>query len=363
MIRLTVPLIEDDDLDAVHEVLTSGYLVQGRHVAALEAGIAAWTGTGHVVVVSSGTAALHLALLGLGLGPGSRIAVPAYSFNATANVVEMIGATPVFVDIEPRTFAMDPDALETAHGRARLDAVMPVHPFGHLADMPGLAAAAPGVPVVEDAAAALGARRGGAAAGSFGAAGCFSFHPRKVLTTGEGGAIATDDAALARTLRALRNHGLDPDAPAPDFMMAGLNYRMTDVQAALGVTQLAKLERMIAGRLAAAERYAPLLAGTSVRRPISSPDTTPVWQSYVTLLPHGVDRDALIRRLRGEGVEVQIGTYHMPMTSHFRERFGFRRGDFPVADDVADRALALPLHPTLTAEEQALVIERLVAAL
>lgn len=363
MIRLTVPLIEEDDLDAVREALASGYLVQGRHVAALEAGIAAWTGTRHVVVVSSGTAALHLSLLGLGLGPGSRVAVPAYSFNATANVVAMVGATPVFVDIEPNTFAMDPDALEVAHGRQPLDAVMPVHPFGQIADMSGLAGAAPGVLIVEDAAAALGARRDGATAGSFGAAGCFSFHPRKVLTTGEGGAIATNDAALARTLRALRNHGLDPDAPAPDFVMAGLNYRMTDVQAALGVTQLAKLERMIAGRLAAAERYTLLLAGTPLRCPTTPPGATPVWQSYVTLVPFGVDRDALIRRLRGEGVEVQIGTYHMPMTSYFREHFGFRRGDFPVTDDVADRTLSLPLHPTITAEEQATVIERLVAAL
>ncbi len=363
MIRLTVPLIEEDDLAAVRDALASGFLVQGRHVAAFEAAIAERTGTRHAVVVSSGTAALHLALLALGLGPGSRVAVPAYSFNATANVVELIGGTPVFVDIDPVTYAMDPDALERAHGQGRLDAVMPVHPFGHVADMAGIEGAAPGVPVVEDAAAALGAHLGGTAAGAFGVAGCFSFHPRKILTTGEGGAITTNDPDLDRRLRALRNHGMDPLAPAPDFMMAGLNYRMTDVQAAMGVTQMAKLDRIIESRRAAAERYDALLAGTPVTRPHTAPGAVPVWQSYVTMLPAGVDRDALIPHLRAEGVEVQIGTYHMPLTTHFRATHGFARGDFPGTDAVADRGLALPLSPTITAEEQVEVVERLLGAL
>ena len=258
---------------------------------------------------------------------------------------------------------MDPDALERAHGRARLDAVMPVHPFGQVADMAGLGSAAPGVPVIEDAAAALGGRRDGTPAGSFGTFGCFSFHPRKALTTGEGGAVSTNDAALARTIRALRNHGLDPDAAAPDFVMAGLNYRMTDVQAALGVTQLAKFDRIVAGRRAAAERYDVLLAGSPVRSPVVADGSEPVWQSYITLLPSGVDRDALIPRMREQHIEVQIGTYHMPLSTHFRERYGFGRGDFPVTDEVADRSLALPLSPTITADDQERVVERLLASL
>ena len=363
MIRLTRPTIEEDDLAAVREALESGNLVQGRRVEAMEEGIRAIAGTEHAVVVSSGTAALHLALLAIGIGPGDRVAVPAYSFLATANVVEIIGAVPVFVDIEDRTFGIDPDALERAAGRDRLAAVMPVHPFGHVADMAGIASAAPGVPVVEDGAAALGARQAGRAAGSFGAAGCFSFHPRKAVTTGEGGAVTTDDRAVARTVRALRNHGMDPDSAAPDFILPGFNYRMTDVQAAMGVTQLAKLDSIIAGRRAAAARYDALLAGTAIRPPQVLPGNDVVYQSYVTLLPAGVDRPSLIARLRGEGIETQIGTYHMPLASYFRERYGHRPGAFPTTDSVAERALTLPLYPTISADDQAEVVERLLAAL
>lgn len=363
MIRLTVPTIEDDDLAAVRESLASGYLVQGRQVEAMEAEIRRIVQTEHAVVVSSGTAALHLSLLALGIGPGDRVAVPAYSFLATANVIEIVGATPVFVDIEAETFAIDPDALERAVSRERIAAVMPVHPFGQVADMAGIAAAAPGATVIEDGAAALGATWLGRPAGGLGSLGCFSFHPRKAVTTGEGGAVTTNDAALARTIRALRNHGQDPDATTPDFILPGFNYRMTDFQAALGLTQLAKLERIIGGRRAAAARYDRLLAGSPVRAPLAHDGNEVVFQSYVTLLPGGVDRGRLMGRLRDEGIETQIGTYHMPMTTWFRERYGYRPGDFPTTDDVAARALTLPLHPAIAPDDQALVVERLLAAL
>jgi perosamine synthetase len=363
MIRLTVPTIEEDDLAAIREAVESGFLVQGRRVAELEAGISGLTGTEHAVVVSSGTAALHLSLLSLGIGPGDRVAVPAYSFLATANVVELVGAIPVFVDIEDETFAMDPDALERSVGRGRVAAVMPVHPFGQVADMAGLMSAAPGANVIEDGAAALGARQGGRPAGALGMLGCFSFHPRKAMTTGEGGAITTNDRALARTLRALRNHGMDPDSVTVDFILPGFNYRMTDFQAALGLAQLAKLDRIVAGRRAAAARYADLLAGSAVRPPLVRPDNEAVFQSYVTLLPAGVDRDGVMRRLREEGIETQIGTYHMPLATWFRNRYGYRVGQFPVTDAVASRALTLPLHPAIAADDQATVVRHLLAAL
>ena len=162
MIRLTVPTIEEDDLAAIRAAVASGFLVQGARVAALEAALRERVGTEHVIVVSSGTAALHLSLLALGIGPGDRVAVPAYSFLATANVVEICGATPVFVDIEPQAYAIDPDALERAASRpGGFSAVIPVHPFGQLADMSGIAAAAAGIPVVEDAAPAHRAPQGG----------------------------------------------------------------------------------------------------------------------------------------------------------------------------------------------------------
>lgn len=363
MIRLTIPTIEQDDLDAVGEALASGFLVQGPRVARFEEGVRAVTGTQHVVAVSSGTAALHLALLALGVGRGHRVAVPAYSFIATANVVEAVGAEVVFVDIEDQTFSLDPSCLADVVAAGPLAAVIPVHPFGQLAPMREIAAAARDVPLIEDAAAALGAATEGTPAGAHGRMGCFSFHPRKAVTTGEGGAVSTDDPDLARTIRALRNHGQDPDSERVEFIHAGLNYRMTEFQAALGTTQLAKLERIVAGRRAAAARYDELLDGSPVRPPVSRAGGAPVHQSYVTLLPAEVDRDGVIVRLRGEGIETQIGTWHMPLASYYRARYGYRPGDFPVTDSVFVRSLTLPLHPAITAEEQARVVERLLAAL
>lgn len=363
MIRLTIPTIEEDDLAAVREALESGYLVQGRRVVAFEEEVRRIVGTEHAVAVSSGTAALHLALIALGIGRGQRVAVPAYSFQATANVVELVGATPVFVDIEPDTFAIDPDALEHAVAQGGVAAVIPVHPFGQVADMAGIAAAAPAAAVIEDGAAALGATQDGRAAGTFGSLGCFSFHPRKAVTTGEGGAVTTDDPALARIIRALRNHGLDPEAPSPDFIAAGFNYRMTDFQAALGRTQLGKLGRIIDARRAAASRYDNLLRGTPVQAPIIRPANRMVYQSYVTTLPAGVDRGTVMRGLLADGIESQIGTYHMPLTTYFRERYGFRPGDYPMTDSVAARALTLPLYEAITPEQQAIVVDRLLAAL
>ena len=353
MIPLASPLIEQDDLDAVSEVLASGMLVQGPRVAAFEAAVGEVTGASHVVAVSSGTAALHLALLALGIGPGDRVAVPTYSWPATANVVEVVGASCVFVDIEEDTFAMDAGQLAKVASEP-LAAVLPVHPFGAMADLAALADAAPGVTVVEDAACALGARRDGRRAGSVGTVGCFSFHPRKAVTTGEGGALVTADPELADRLLMLRNHGQDPQAGG--FALPGLNYRLTEMQGALGVSQMAKLERIVAGRRAAADRYNQLLAGTDVRAPVTAAGSEPVFQSYVVLLPEGTDRAAVVRRAHDRGVQTQIGTWHVPMTRYYRERYGYGQGDFPVTDRVFEQSLALPLHPRLTEEEQGQVV-------
>ena len=360
MIRLTIPSIDEHDLDAVREALKSGYLVQGARVRAFEEAVGSIVGVEHCVAVSSGTAALHLALLALDIGPGDRVAVPAYSFIATANVVEICGATPVFVDIEPQTFGMDPERLvEAIDDNSSIKVIIPVHCFGQLADLNELFAAAGDIPVVEDAAAALGSALEGKKAGAHSTMGCFSFHPRKAVTTGEGGVITTNDALLARTLRALRNHGIDSDAETTQFVAAGLNYRMTEFQAALGTTQLAKLDRIVAGRQQAAARYDSLLDGIPVRLPIVRKQSTPVYQSYVVLLPEGVQRDATIARMREMGIETQIGTWHMPLTGYYRKRYGHKPGDFPVTDDVFARALALPLHADSCPTEQATVVRSL----
>ena len=374
MIRLTRPSIEDDDLDAVRATLASGHLVQGPRVAAFEQAIAEQVGVAHAVAVTNCTAALQMALLALGVGPGDLVVVGAYSWPTTANVVELCGAQPVFADVDSDTFNLRPDALADTLARLfqspqvgrRVKAIIPVHTFGQIADMPALLAIADryGVPVVEDAACALGAASGGRQAGAWGTMGCFSFHPRKAITTGEGGAIVTNDERHARYLRALRNHGQDFEAGTPDqFVMPGFNNRMTEFQAALGVTQMGKLARVVEARRTLAQRYDILLDPMLARAGARAPDERHVFQSYVVLLPResASERAALIADLRARGVEAQIGTWHMPLVTYYRTRYGHQVGDFPVCDDVAARALTLPLYEGMTLEEQQAVADALAA--
>lgn len=371
MIRLVIPSIEEDDLKAVRETLLSGYLVQGAKVAAFEQAVADYVGSKYAVAVSSCTAGLHISLLALDVHPGDIVLVTAYSWIATANVVELCGARPAFVDICPDTFNMDPNCLgktlrqlmaeeETAR---HVKAILPVHTFGQVADMPSILELANkyDLPVIEDAACALGASLNGRKAGSWGLMGCFSFHPRKAITTGEGGIITTNDSNLARRLRALRNHGQDPEAASQDFIMPGFNYRMTEFQAALGLTQMEKLDRIIASRRHLAALYDQLLEDTLLQVPIVSRGSRPVYQSYVVLLPEKFAgyRDELIAGLTDKGVESSIGTCHMPVTTYFRARYGHQMGDFPVTDQVFARSLTLPLYERLSGQEQRQVVNSL----
>lgn len=371
MIRLTIPSIEDDDLQAAREALASGFLVQGARVAEFERSIAEYVGVKHVIAVSNCTAALHLSLLALEVMPGDLVLVTTYSWPATANVIELCGAQPVFVEIQPDTFNMDTEALEKTLGSLmavaetarRVKAILPVHTFGQMADMTAIMEVAENydIPVVEDAACALGAKWEGRNAGTWGIMGCFSFHPRKAITTGEGGAITTNDDRLARNLRALRNHGLDPEATSPDFIMPGFNYRMTEFQAAFGSSQMQKLDRIIAARRRLAHQYDVLLENDPVLVPATPPQSFHVYQSYVVLLPENAApfRAEIIRKLKEAGIETNIGTWHMPLTTYFRTRYGYRMGDFSVSEKVFARALTLPLHEVLSEEEQTDVIAHL----
>jgi perosamine synthetase len=373
MIRLTVPSIEEDDLQAVREVLETGYLVQGPSTAEFEQHVAKLVGVKHAVAVSNCTAALHLALLSLDVGFNDLVITTAYSWPATGNVIELCGATPIFVDTDPATFNIDPDSLEATLNRlmanptisSRVKAIIPVHTFGQMADMPAILALAGAfkIPVIEDAACALGADLEGRQAGSWGEIGCFSFHPRKAITTGEGGMIVTDRDDIAWKLRALRNHGQAPDGP-PDFIMPGFNYRITEFQAALGIRQLNKLHRVIGARRQGASCYNSLLEGTSIQSPIVAGGQTPVYQSYVVLLPAEVARRraTIIQAMGEKGIQTTIGTYHMPMTTYFRTRYGFCPGDFPNTDQVFSRSLTLPLHEYLTTSEQEEVIATLLSS-
>jgi dTDP-4-amino-4,6-dideoxygalactose transaminase len=368
MIRLAAPDLDREDLDAVCGVLQSGFLVQGQEVEAFEQRIKDVTGSTYAIAVSSCTAALHLGLLALQVGPGDRVAVAAYSWPASANVIALCGASPVFVDIDPQSFNMDPRALDRALcAAAPVKAVMPVHAFGAMAAMKEIKAIAAhrGVLVIEDAACALGARLDGHPAGTWGDVGCFSFHPRKLVTTGEGGAVVTNSAEIAAQVRALRNHGQAPNAPKPDFVLPGFNYRLTEFQAALGRAQMAKLDRLLTVRHQLAGHYHALLDNTGVLCPVAPQQSAHTYQSYVVLLPTTTaeQRDRAVAYLRSSGVEAGTGTHHLPLTTYWRRTLGCREGDFPGADMVAARAVTLPLHTGLSSDDQRRVVAALQAAL
>lgn len=361
MIRLIIPEIGEEEIAAVAAVLRSGYLVQGQHVAEFERRVAEYVGVRHAVAVSSGTAALHLALAALEIGPGDEVIVPDFTFPATANVVALLGATPVLVDIDPATFNVRSELLAAAI-TPRTRALLPVHLFGQPADMaPILALAAQHhLPVIEDAACALGATYHGRACGSLGRLACFSFHPRKAITTGEGGMIVTDDADLAERLRLLRNHGMAQRADGTRFLFPGFNYRLTDFQGALGAVQMTRLEEIIARRRALAELYhTALAAATRLTRPATLADVRHIWQSYVVLLNADVDRAAVMAHLRAAGVETTIGTYAVSA----QPAYATPARTLPGSLRAYQQGLCLPLHSQLTASDVELVVDSLLAAL
>jgi dTDP-4-amino-4,6-dideoxygalactose transaminase len=351
LIPLARPDLGREEEAAVLAVLRSGRLTQGAKVEELEAELRRACGVEHAVAVSSGTAALHLAVLALGLRPKDEVLVPAYTFPATANVVALAGLRPVLVDVDARTMTIDVERAAAAV-TPRTRACLAVHLFGRPVDWEGLRAALPErVVLLEDAAGALGARRRGRPCGSLGLLGCFSFHPRKIVTTGEGGAVTTDDGELAERLRRLRNHGWRPpgfsDLPAP-----GLNYRLADVLCALGVPQLRRLPELLAAREAVARGYAARLAGREdLLLPRADEGDRHGWQAYVVQLDR---RDEALAALRAAGVEAQIGTFALHLLSAYADQ-----GPFPGAERAFRRALALPLHARLTDGE----LDRVVAAL
>jgi dTDP-4-amino-4,6-dideoxygalactose transaminase len=369
MIRLVEPEMGEDEFQAVRRVLATGYLVQGQNVGRFEELVAAYLGLDHAVAVSSGTAALHVALLALGIGPGDEVIVPDFTFPATANVVALVGARPVLADVSLETFNLDPAGVE-ALITPRTRAIMPVHLFGLPAPMDEIQALAEahGLWLIEDAACALGAEYGGRKCGTFGLLGCFSLHPRKAITTGEGGLIGTLDAELADRLRALRNHGQVAGPEGARFEAAGLNYRMTDFQGALGTVQMGKLEQVIGQRQALAAAYDAALAGIpwlrrpsvatggsvlrqELRRAQPGPVSRHVYQSYVVLLEEGLDRERIMVSLREQGIECTIGTYACHAQPFFQRRYGYLSGDLPNAYHAFQRTLTLPLHGRMSPED------------
>jgi perosamine synthetase len=336
LIRLAFPELGEEELAEVRAVLESGALTMGPKVEELEGLVAAACGVEHAVAVSNGTAALHLAVLALGIVPGDEVIVPAYTFPATANVVRLAGATPVLVDVDPATFNLDVGKVYEAV-TPRTKAVLAVHLFGRPLDWEALQSAVPpDVTLLEDAAGALGAKWRGMPCGGLGAAGCLSFHPRKVVTTGEGGAVTTSDEGVAASVRRLRHHGLDPSA---DIATPSTNYRLADILCAIGIPQLRRLDELLAARTRVADGYSERLRDL-VEVPDADEGDTHGWQAYVIRLDRRVEA---METLRAEGIEVQIGTYALHHLSAYRDQ-----GLFPGADTAFERALALPLHSRLT---------------
>jgi perosamine synthetase len=348
-IRLARPDVGAEELAAVSEVLASGQLTMGPWVDAFEQALARAVGTADAVAVSSGTAALHLAMLALGIGEGDEVIVPAYTFPATANAVELCGGRAVLVDVDPETFLVRPELVAEAV-TPRTRAVLAVHLFGRPVAWEELLTAVPeDVALVEDAAGALGARYRGTPCGALGLLACLSFHPRKIVTTGEGGAVTTDEAELAAAVRRLRHHGIET-GPSPDIPAPGLNYRLADVLCALGVPQLERLESLLVARERVAGWYEERLRHL-VGVPSASEGDRHGWQAYVVRLER---RDEALAGLRAEGIEAQIGTYAVNALGAYRDR-----GSFPGADDAFAHALALPFAGTMSEDE----VERVTRAL
>ncbi len=347
--KLYVPQTDQSEIDEVSAVLTSGPLTQGPKVAEFEQAVARAVGAKHAVATTSCTTALHLSLVALGIGPGDEVLVPDFTFPATANVVVQQGARPVLVDVRTDTYTVDVGDIERRL-TPRTRAIMPVHAFGLSADIDAITSLARDrrLAVVEDAACALMARCRGTACGTIGDLGCFSFHPRKSITTGEGGMIVTNDDALAQRLAVLRNHGGVRGDLYMQFEEAGFNYRMSDIQAAVGLAQIRKLDSILSRRRELAAEYSRILAGASgVTAPVEPEGFYHTFQSYVVMLDDSINRDRVIRLMRGRGVETTLGTYALHAQPYFQKRWGSTPGDLPGSYRAFRQSLALPLFPQM----------------
>jgi dTDP-4-amino-4,6-dideoxygalactose transaminase len=350
--------IEPRIVEALARVLASGQVILGPEVAALEDEVAAYCGSAHGVGCSSGTDALLLALCALGVGPGDEVIVPPFTFFASASTVCRAGARPVFVDIDPVTYNLDPLQVESKiTGRTR--AVMAVHLYGQCADMEPLwqIAERHGLPIVEDAAQAIGAEYGGKRAGSLGTIGCFSFYPSKNLGAyGDAGLCVTDEAALAARMKGLRVHGMEPKYYHKEV---GWNARLDALQAAILRVKLPYLEEWTEGRRQAAARYDGLIEEHHLSgflgRPVRAKGRRHVFNQYVVRVADGL-RDSLVKHLKSEGIACDI---YYPVPLHRQECFahlGYRDGDFPASEDACRSVLALPMFPEITAEQQRRVV-------
>ncbi|TSA25911.1 aminotransferase class I/II-fold pyridoxal phosphate-dependent enzyme [bacterium] len=362
MIKLARPYIPEKAIEKAAEVLRSGNLVQGKYVKEFENSICNYLKIKNAVVVSSGTAALHLSLLALGIKRGDEVIVPAFTFPATANVVELVGAKPVFVDINLSDFCIDTAKIEEKI-TSKTKAIIPVHEFGQSAKLDDIMNIAQkyNLKIIEDAACALGAEFEHQKVGTFGELGCFSFHPRKAITTGEGGVIVTNNDKLAEKLKILRNHGISYKDGKVDFVEAGLNYRMTDFQAVLGIEQLLEIDNIIEQRIKIANLYNEKLSSIDkIKIPHNFKNRKAVYQTYHILVNDVINRDNLIMKLKENGIETNLGAQALPCLTYYKNKYNLKERDFPNAVKAYKQGLTLPMGDHINNENINVITEKLI---
>lgn len=374
--NITEPQFDQDEIQLLRECLDSRWVTQGPMTARFEQLFAARQRVQHALATTSCTAALHLAAMALKLGPGDEVIVPAFTWITSAHCAEYVGARAVFADIDPNTFNLDPAAV-AAQVNPRTRAIVAVHLFGLPAPMDELGEIARrhGLAIIEDAACAVGTEYRGRPVGAIGDIGCFSFHPRKVITTGEGGMVTTDRADLATRVRSLRNHGatgLPPGMAASrpyamaSFDVLGYNLRLSDIQASVGVAQMAKLDRLLDERSRLAAGYTARLAGVeSVVTPSAPPNCRHTYQSYVIRLRSGgvARRNEIMQALADAGIQTRPGTHAPVRLGYYVQKYDVRAEDFPGAILCEETTITLPVFPGMTDSDQDRVVTHLLAAL
>ncbi|MEE9215233.1 MAG: DegT/DnrJ/EryC1/StrS aminotransferase family protein [Thermodesulfobacteriota bacterium] len=396
-IPITRPFFNDAEEEAIQQVVRSGWLVQGPRVAEFESIFRDFVGINHALATTSCTTALHLALLAAGIKPGDEVLIPSFTFIATANAVEYTGAKPVFMDIDIDTFTIDHEKIREylinreQRVSTQLKCIIPVSLFGLCADMEAIneIANGHGLMVIEDAACGFGAKREGYYAGTEAMAGVFSFHPRKAITTGEGGMLVTNDDSFADKVKKMRDHGASKSdlerhlkeggSLLPEYKMLGFNYRMTDLQGALGIAQMDKAQTIICGRQEAAARYDKLLQGIpEIRTPFTPKGYTHSYQSYICIYKANdtelknegridwdqisewnKERNHLMAALEHSGISVRQGTHAVHTLGYYKSKYGLKDHDYPMSYIADQLSITLPLYFGMTEQEQIRVVNAL----
>lgn len=361
---MKIPLSQPDltwvERKAVLDVMESTFLSLGPKLPEFERAMAEYVGVKHAIAVNSGTSALHLIVRALGIGRGDEVITTPFSFIASANCILMEGARPVFVDIDPESYNIDPAKIEAAI-TPRTKAILGVDVFGRCAEWDRIEAIAKrrGLLVIEDSCEAIGAEAFGRRAGTFGEAGCFAFYPNKQMTTGEGGMILTDRDDLAALCKSMRNQGRDEGQAWLEHARLGFNYRLSDIQCALGIAQLSRLEELLSKRAAVAELYGNRLGKLEgLIIPQAPTEGRMSWFVYVVRLADRFsreDRDAILRGLKDQGIGCNNYFAPIHLQRHYQSTFGFKAGDFPITEHTSDRTIALPFHSAVTADQVELV--------